>query len=245
MSAKSVRAKLTIMSVVGGLIASTPPALAQGVETQEEPRDWSIYARFGVGAAFANRLDQDLAYDPRVAFIVTPPNRRVTDFDAAASPTFALGFSYPSGARTELEYRFLRPSFERVTEFGGFDPTVGPLDPTDIEPAEDFTAHFLMSNVYYEVARAGPASLFVGAGVGGGFFSNGLGARDAAFAYQGRGGVSFELSESAAISLEYVYLRTRDLVLGPDELGVDDGFSQAAGDQFVMSGVDLSLAVRF
>ncbi len=231
--------------VFGALLLAAAPAARAQEAAPDGVKDWSLYARFGVGASFVNRLDQDLVYDSRLAFIAPPPDRRVSDFDAAASPSVAIGFSYPSGARTELEYRFLRPPFDSVREFGGFDFMTGGFGAVDVTPAENFAAHFLMSNAYYEVARAGRAGFFIGAGVGGGFFNNGLGARDAAFAYQGRGGVSVDITEKASVSMEYVYLRTRDVVFGPDRLGEGDLGVQALGEPFVMSTANASLQLKF
>ena len=227
-------------------VAAAPVSQAALAQSADAGGDWSVYARAGVGAAFANRLDQDLAYDPRAATVPTPPGRRVTEFGGSASPSFALGFNYPSGTRTELEYRFLSPRMDDVTEIDDTGPGAGPVSARPVTPADDFRAHFLMSNAYYEVARAGAVGFFVGAGVGGGFFSNGFGARDAAFAYQGRAGVSGDLSARVSLNAEFVHLRTREVVFGVDRLGRGPvGGSQALGEPFVASSGELSVSFRF
>ncbi|MBI1391215.1 MAG: P44/Msp2 family outer membrane protein [Alphaproteobacteria bacterium] len=231
-------------SAVAAALLTAAPAVAQSFDSATAADDWALYARLGVGWASPNRLDQDLAFDPRTASFFTPPNRRVIDLEDAASPTFAIGVAYPAGTRTELEYRFLQPSFDEVTLFGGFGP--GVTSPFPVTPSDEFTAHFLMSNAYFEVVRFGPVGAFVGAGVGGGFFADGLGQRDAAFAYQGRTGVTVDLSRRATLQIEYVYLRTRDIVFGPDRLGRGAlGGFQALGEPFVMSAADASIQFRF
>lgn len=248
LSARRARAGLAVLAAAAAVVVSfgTAAKAQSQTPTPVPAKDWSVYARAGVGVAFANRLDQTLLQDPRVAFLTPPPDRRVTDFGVGASPTFALGFAYPSGSRTELEYRYVAPPIDAVRASGGFDPVRGGPFDLDVVPPEKVAAHFLMSNAYYEVARAGRAAAFVGAGVGGGFFTDSFGQRDAAFAYQGRVGASVDLSDTVRLQLEYVYLRTRDLVFGPDRIGRGAiGETQAAGDPFVLSTASLSFAIDF
>ncbi len=213
-----------------------------------------LYARVGVGGIAAGDLDQSITHDPRVASIVTPPNEQTTSFSAGPSASFALGFMYEAGTRTELEYRYADLSVDEVLRFGGFDPVEGELGPTPIAPGDDASAHFLISNIYYDVAEIGGVTAYIAAGVGGGFFKDAFGARDAALAYQGKAGLSTRLADKFYVDVEYIYTRTGELAFGSDALKNPEDLPSGEpgtlpplfdGDEFQSSSVFVALRAPF
>ena len=149
-------------------------------------RDAGVYLRAGGGVSFAQDLEQDIAYNPDYLFIVTPADTRTTSLGDGVSVSAAIGFQYPGRTRTELEYRYLEASVDGVVEDGGFDPASLTVWPVTVPAADTAAVHTLMSNVYVDFIPGGRVSPYIGVGVGGARVENGLGERDAAFAYQGR-----------------------------------------------------------
>ncbi|MCA8888305.1 MAG: porin family protein [Parvularculaceae bacterium] len=180
-------------------------------------RDAGVYLRAGGGVSFAQDLEQDIAYNPDYLFIVTPADTRTTSLGDGVSVSAAIGFQYPGRTRTELEYRYLEASVDGVVEDGGFDPASLTVWPVTVPAADTAAVHTLMSNVYVDFIPGGRVSPYIGVGVGGARVENGLGERDAAFAYQGRAGIDFALGGGVTIGAEYVYFRTVDVVYGPKE----------------------------
>ncbi|MGF1542924.1 MAG: outer membrane protein [Parvularculaceae bacterium] len=217
--------------------ASAAPALAQTAENGAPAgRAAGLYARFGVGAAFANDLEQDLTFGPIVTLAASPPTPIETEIDTSAVGAFAVGYQYPGNTRTELEYRFASADAAAVE--------AGPGDRA--QPDDAFRVHLLTSNVYYDFRNSSRFTPFVGVGVGGAFVDNGLGQTDAAFAYQGRAGVEAALTDRNALSVEYVYARTRELTFGPvefDETNADE--VRIDGDVYAASTVLISFRRTF
>lgn len=193
---------------------------------------YGFYGRVQGGAAFAGDLDQTLGPQPLIA---DAPSGQIARSSIGYTVGAALGFRYPSGFRTELEYRYVSTPIDDVTTIGGLLPSV------TVPSEEDITAHFLMSNVYYDFANTSPVTPFVGVGVGGASVNlPGFGS-DAAFAYQGRAGLKVQALEHSSISVEYVYTRTRDLVF---EGGLA-GDLIASGDQLAVSSALISFQKDF
>lgn len=79
-----------------------------------------------------------------------------------------------------------------------------------------------MANIYYDVASLNPLlQPYLGGGIGGGWFQGNLNstapsavafsAQDAAFAYQGIAGITFNFAENYAINANYRYIATSPL----------------------------------
>ncbi len=206
--------------VVGGLFAWV---FASAAMAQDEPRD-GFYVRAGAGAVFGNDLEQDVTFSPFLVFIGPPSTGQTIDTDTGFVAGGALGFDYADGIRTELEYRYQTVGIASVTRTGGF------FDPTVITPPnDDLNAHLLMANFFYDFRNSSRITPFVGLGVGGAFVENENADRDAALAYQGRAGLSFALNSGFSIDAEYIYLRTNDLVYGPED------------DDFVAGGPEMRI----
>src|SRR5690606_38471384 len=150
----------------------------------------------------------------------------------------AIGFQY-SKTRTELEYRRMEMSVDGVAYAGGAAPGTAVAN-------DDIVAQALMSNVYFDFPNKSAFTPFIGAGVGGARVENELGARDAAFAYQGSAGVEAALSEWFSIGAEYVYFRTLDVKYGPKEFEpAGPAGPRTDGDPFVSSSVMGTVRVLF
>ena len=207
-------------SVAGGLFAMF---IAGAASAQDAPRD-GFYVRAGAGANFLGDLDQDVAFSPFLTFVSPPSTGQTVTTQTGFVAGAALGFDYTEGIRTELEYRFMTAGVGSVTRTGGFS------DPTVITtPNDDLNAHMLMSNFFYDFHNSSRLTPFIGLGVGGAFVENEFAQRDAALAYQGRAGVAVEMNSGFSIDVEYIYLRTNDLVYGP------------ADDDFVLSGPSIRI----
>ena len=203
---------------------------------QDRPEGFGLYGRLEGGVVFAQDLEQDIIVAPDTAVGGMPPDSRIVENNRGYSLGAALGFRYPSGFRTELEYRFASSPIEEITTFVG--ASAGP----SVESDEAVRAHILMSNVFYDFKNSSPVTPFVGVGVGGARVSvdDQFGA-DLAFAYQGRAGLSVEAYGGAHISVEYLYTRTRDLVFDRDNL---TGLIPQ-GEQYVSSSAMISLRRDF
>ena len=202
-----------------------------------------LYVKAGIGGVFVRDLDQSLTFNPNTLLTaIARPESRLTNIDNGLAAAAAIGFAYPAGTRTELEYRYSAPTISSVSDVSPF------IDPTTANDVDDFTTHLLMSNVYYDFKNTSPITPFIGVGVGGAFVSNGLGESDAAFAYQGKVGFEAAMSDSLAIGVEYSYTRSRDLAFGPS----DDDFTadgpvgpRADGDGYVASTVLATIRKTF
>ncbi len=225
------------LSAIAGIAAAASTAGA--AMAQDEPAVDGAYVRLGVGAAFVGDWEQDLAYNPTVAFVTPPAAGQTVDNGRAMTFAGALGFDYADGIRTELEYRYASTPVASVTPAGGV-----PTAPAN----EDVTAHFLMTNFFFDFANSSPLTPFIGGGVGGAFVSNEMKERDAALALQGRAGVSLAMGTVFTADLEYIYLRTNDLDFGPsaDEFILGGPLGPAiSGDRYQASSVMVSLRRRF
>ena len=234
---------VAFISLTTGLVAAAP-ALAD-----DAADDRGLYLKFGAGASFANDLEQDLSYDPRIASIVTPPSSRETAFDPGVTYAAAVGFHYPLGTRTELEYRHERPNLTSVVERGGFSPVDGAFD-RDVDARDGATAQLLMSNFYKDFDNDSAFTPYLGAGVGGAFVSNGLGERDAEFAWQVKAGVGVDLGEGLFLDVEYAFARSGELEYGPkfDDFDADTPISDrvaATGERYQSSTFLVALRKEF
>lgn len=213
----------------------TGAAIAQEADIGDGP-----YLRVGAGAAFASDWEQDFAYNPEQAFPAVPlPEGQAVSNGGGLTAAVALGFNYTEGIRTELEYRYA------ITEIEG----VAPADRPGLgAPADDdVKAHFVMSNFYFDLNNETRLTPFIGGGVGGAFVTNENGDRDAALAYQGRAGVSYDFGAGFSADLEYIYLRTNDLVYGPldEEFTADSASMRIDGDHYASSSVMFSFRRQF
>ena len=221
-------------------LALLAPSLARAQAPAE--RATGVYIRGGAGVSWAETLRQDLAYNPFIIMIAPVDFERSTEFGSGLALSGAIGFQY-ARTRTELEYRRMTPD---VT--GGFNRSTLGDTPFVLSGDEQFTVQALMSNVYLDLANQSPLTPYIGVGVGGARVETQSGARDAAFAYQGRAGVEFRVSPKLSLGAEYVYFRTLDLVYGPaDEELVMGGPSgpRADGAPFVSSSVMGTIRILF
>lgn len=228
------------MKQFGVLAAASVAVFSGAAMAQEDTAGDGAYIRIGAGATFASDLEQDLTYNPNQVFpaVVLPAGQSVENgagFIAAA----ALGFNYTEGIRTELEYRYAKTSIDAVTPEDRFGIGASVND--------DLKAQFILSNFYFDLNNGTRFTPFIGGGVGGAFVENENGDRDAALAYQGRAGASYDLGGGLSADVEYVYLRTNDLVYGPN----DDDFTQDSasvrldGDHYASSSVTVSFRKQF
>jgi len=228
-------------SLFVGLIGGLATALPGAVSAQDTLED-GFYVRAGAGVSFVSDLEQDVTFSPFLAFPSPASNGQTVETETGFVAGGALGFDYADGIRTELEYRYQTAGVESVTRTGGLsDPTV--VTP----PSDDLIAHLLMANFFYDFRNSMALTPFIGLGVGGAFVENENGDRDAALAYQGRAGLSLSLSDGFSVDAEYIYLRTNDLVYGPE----DDDFTLTGpavridGDGLSTSTVMVSLRKQF
>ncbi len=210
---------------------------------QEEVASDGAYIRVGGGVSFLSDWEQDYTFNPNTAFVVAPPTGQTVSNGDGYFFGGALGFDYADGIRTVLEYRYASTTIDGVTVN---DPTLGPTLATPIN--DDIKAHFILSNFYFDWTNDSRFTPFIGGGVGGAFVENENGDRDAALAYQGRAGISFDMGGGFSLDTEYVYLRTNKLVYGPN----DDDFTPAGppgpridDDRYEASNVMASIRKQF
>ena len=193
-------------------------------------RATGVYLRGSAGVAFGETLDQDLAWNPAVVFIVPPATSKTTDLGDGLALSGAIGFQF-ARTRTELEYRRMEMSVDGVAYAGGAAPLALVVN-------DDLVAQALMSNVYFDLVNSSRFTPYVGVGVGGARVENELGERDAAFAYQGRVGVDVALGAKFSVGAEYAYFRTLDIQYGPKDFDPAGPAGPATGgDPFVSSSV--------
>lgn len=219
------------------LSAAVLPVAADAAEGAG--RATGVYLRGAAGIGFAEGLDQDLSYNPAVAFPAPPASTKTTDLGEGLALSAAIGFQY-ARTRTELEYRRMTPKVDAMA-YGGGAPLTPPVAPDD-----RLTVQALMSNVYFDFASKSRFTPYVGVGVGGARVENEVGERDAAFAFQGRAGVEVAISDRLSIGAEYVYFRTLDLRYGPKEFTPTGPIGPATdGDAFASSSVMGTVRVVF
>jgi opacity protein-like surface antigen len=222
------------------LIAAAAFAPSVAVAQDAAPRPTGVYVRGAAGVAFGETLNQNLAWNPNVAFVTAPPTSKTTDLGDGLSFSAAIGFQY-ARTRTELEYRRMETSIDSVAY-----PAAPPSAFAVVN--DDLVAQALMSNVYFDFPNRSALTPYIGLGVGGARVENELGERDAAFAYQGRAGVELALGDRFSVGAEYVYFRTLDVVYGPKdkEFTVSGPVGpRTDGDPFVSSSVMGTIRVLF
>ena len=224
------------------LVAVLTLAVLPGAALAQDAVVDGVYVRVATGANFGGDWDQDITYNPNLAFVVAPPSRQMLAIGEGLTAAFALGFDYADGIRTELEYRYARTAVESLTVGGGFAP-----DATSF-PDADLSAHLVMANFYFDFTNDSPFTPFIGGGVGGAFVTNENGDTDATLALQGRAGISYDLGDGVSFSTEYVYLRSNKLVYGPN----DGDFTPAGpfepridGDRYQTSSMMVSFRKKF
>ncbi|GEM_PF-1321224 len=202
------------------------------------------YIRIGGGATFVNGWEQSFARNPDTVVCLAigcNPDSQTLDFKSGWAGTAAIGFDYADGIRTELEYRYTQSevSTQRLFE-GGFEVS-------NAAPDENVSGHFLMSNFYFDFYTKSAVTPYIGGGVGGAFIENERGMRDAALAYQGRAGLSVSMGDGWSTDVEYLFVRTKRLVFGPNT----EDFTPAgpfelniSGDRYQSSSVMLFLRKR-
>ncbi|MEZ5921226.1 MAG: P44/Msp2 family outer membrane protein [Parvularculaceae bacterium] len=225
-------------------LALLAPNFAIGLAQAQTPSDRAtgVYVRGGAGVSWAETVNQSLTYNPFFVSIAPLDFERSTEFGNGLALSGAIGFQY-ARTRTELEYRRMTPD---VT--GGFNRSTLGDTPFALSGDEKFTVQALMSNVYLDLPNQSPLTPYIGVGVGGARVESQSGARDAAFAYQGRAGVELRISPKLSLGAEYVYFRTLDLVYGPaDEELVMGGpiGPRADGAPFVSSSVMGTIRILF
>ncbi len=230
--------------IAAAALAATP-AFAQDAAPAESGRATGLYLRGAAGVSFPESLAQDFSYSPSYLPIVAPPTAKATDLGGGAAWSAAIGFQYAK-TRTEIEYRRFDLDADEVALTGGAVPST-------IPDAGDVSVQAIMSNVYFDLVNSSRLTPYVGAGVGGARVENELGERDAAFAYQGRAGVDFALSDALSIGVEFSYFRTLQVVYGPEEFDASvpptvtfsPDFQRLDGDHFASSSVMASVRLVF
>ena len=235
--------KLPMVAPVACLALAASVGLPSSAFAQNESsaREDGLYFRLGAGATFASDWEQDFTYNPAAMFVVVPPTGQAIGGGNGFTAGAALGFDYADGIRTELEYRYAATGIDSITDVGG--ASAGVSRGSD----EDISAQFVMANFYFDFYNQSAITPFIGGGVGGALVENELGQKDGALAYQGRAGLSLAVGGGFSADLEYIYLRTNDLVYGP----ADDDFIptgpvvRADGEAYVSSSVMISLRKPF
>ncbi|MEM8935060.1 MAG: outer membrane beta-barrel protein [Pseudomonadota bacterium] len=228
---------------VGSLLAMAfaAGAGATAIAQDSAPED-GLYLRVGGGVTFAKDLEQSYVFNPDLVFAGGPPTGQTVSTDTGYIAGGALGFDYADGIRTELEYRYASTSIDTVVveDFMG---------PTTVTPAEDsLGVHFLIPNFYFDFTNATPLTPFIGGGVGGAIATNENGDKDAAVAWQARGGVSLELGDQLFIDAEYIFVRTFGLEFGPEveDFTPTGPFEpRVEGDRYVASNAMISIRKHF
>lgn len=143
-----------------------------------------------------------------------------SEIEYDAGPTFggALGWSWGTGLRTELEYAY------HTNDIGDVDPGTAGVDGGDI------TLHTVMANVLYDLPLDWYVRPYAGVGVGVGAidYSNvsNLGGftiddSDTGLAWQGIAGLSIPITPRFSASLEYRWVATEDFQLDTTSAGVN------------------------
>lgn len=246
--ARGVRGAAGALGVALAGVVSMGHAVFSPAQAQEAASTVSLYARLAAGAAFVNDLDQDIAFDPNLVSIITPPDRQEISYDTGIVLGGALGFDYGNNFRTELEYRYIEADQDQRALSNGFSPDGGLLSVGD--SSGQAIIHALLANVAYDAPLDGPVTPFVSLGFGGARVRNDLNGAfspsdEAAltYAYQARAGVSYEVNEGLRLGVDYAYFATGQLTYGPEQFDStaptveprvdDDNFSASTVQFFV------------
>ena len=203
-------------------------SLAGVARAQDENAVDGLYWRVAAGATFVSNLEQSFAP-------AAPGFGQTLSVGESFTAAAALGFDYADGIRTELEYRYEFADIDSIT----IHPPLGP--DLFLQPNENLRAHLVMANFYFDFNNNSDWTPFIGGGVGGAFVTNENGDSDAALAYQGRAGLSYDFGGDVEVSAEYIYLRSRDLVFAVSPTtGLAPG-----GDNYISSSAMLSFRKLF
>lgn len=228
--------ELRVLAAAAALSGTT--AISGALAQEEAPLDDGGYVRVGGGATFLSDWTQGYLYNPDQMFITAPAAGQSVANSGGFVAVAAIGFDYADGIRTELEYRYATSTVDQVV----IDDPAGPMIGAPAQ--DDINGHFLMSNFYFDFYNNSPITPYIGGGIGGAFIENENGLRDAALAYQGRAGFSWAMGGGWAADIEYVYLRSKKLVFGPDTDDFTPGGPfepNISGDRYQSSSVILSL----
>lgn len=125
-------------------------------------------------------------------------------FDPGFAITAALGHSYGTGLRSEVEFGYRSNDLDEISVDG--------LGSASIDG--DFTSMSFMLNVFYDFITGSTLTPFIGGGLG---YANvegdieDLGSEDDnVFAYQVAGGLAYDLNQDMKIDLQYRFFGTDD-----------------------------------
>lgn len=138
-------------------------------------------------------------------------------FDTGYGITAALGNTYDSVLRAELEFGYRKSDMDELSgTFSDGETTISGSGSI----GGNYTTVSLMANIFYDFMPKSTFSPFIGAGIGYANVNVDIESDtedDNVFAYQAAAGVAFTLSQQTKLDVQYRYFATSDLDLG----GVD------------------------
>ena len=198
-----------------------------------------LYGRISVGVSVNGEMEQSLATNPDLEFLIPPPTSQSFEPNVGFNGGAAVGLRFSSyGLRGEVEYRYTSSDVDEVRNEGVEVPPVEALDDT-------LSAHSVFGNLIYDFEPISSFVPYIGAGVGIANVSSIEGNDDTAIAFQVKGGVEMPLTSGSAISLEYSYMRTGELELGPQEFSPDIVTIISDTDPYSVSSLTLSYIFGF
>ena len=168
-------------------------ALAMVVSLGISAASAEMYFSGNAGAVWVNDSDFDDGFDTGEI-----------SFDPGFGITAALGHSYGTGLRSEVEFGYRSNDMDEIS-VDGFGS--GSID-------GDVTSLSFMLNVFYDFMSGSAITPFLGGGLGyanvEGDIDNFGSEDDNVFAYQFAGGMAFDLNQSMKIDLQYRFFGTED-----------------------------------
>ncbi|NNL87603.1 MAG: outer membrane beta-barrel protein [Marinicaulis sp.] len=225
-----------------GATALAGPGFISTVAAQEGANavvDDHAYFRIGGGVSWVSDWDEVVA--PGVATCLAigcNPERQLIALSEGYTASAAIGFDYADGIRTELEYRFSSSAIESRSLFESGSEVDTTID-------NDIAAHFVMSNFYFDLHNSSRLTPYLGGGVGGAFANSDIDDRDAALAWQARGGVSLAMGGGFSADLEYNYIQSNPLFDDPDDITPSTAVATREGSRYKSSSVLLSVRKAF
>lgn len=125
-------------------------------------------------------------------------------FDNGYGVFVALGHTFENGFRSEVELGYRENDADKFEWKGIYADLF-----EDENLSGDFSALSLMANSFYDIKTGSAFTPFVGIGLG---FArlDADGEKDTVFAYQGSLGISYALTSSTSLDLQYRYFATQD-----------------------------------
>jgi len=199
-------------------------SLSGGVVEQQESNNSGVTEAFTTG---------DIGDGTTLDFQAGSLSTFSTNFDAGFSLSLEVGRKLPAGFRTGIEFAYDDVDIDEHDNLEVAGTSFEPLDVSSVfgGAVQGLTVNELLNagngdieqfagfwNLYYDF-DLGRVEPYVGAGVGvarvGVTYNPSLATivndNKAAFAYQGRGGVTFELNDTFDLFTEYTYRGTTDL----------------------------------